>query len=54
MISFVVGLMVGSAFGVCLMGALWARDREERVRELIALTTVPQAVPSMGKRRFVS
>lgn len=41
MISFVIGLMIGSAFGVCLMGALWAREREERLREFIAVTTLP-------------
>jgi hypothetical protein len=48
MITFVIGMMVGSAFGVCLMGALWAREREERVRELIAVTPHPMR-PSGGR-----
>ena len=30
MIAFVAGLVLGSAFGVCLMGALWAMEREQR------------------------
>jgi hypothetical protein len=41
MISFVIGLMIGSAFGVCLMGALWAREREERLRTLLSVTPLP-------------
>ena len=42
MISFVIGLMVGAAFGVCLMGALWAREREERLRTLLSVTPLPR------------
>jgi hypothetical protein len=42
MISFVIGLMIGSAFGVCLMGALWAREREERLEAPVPVTTLPR------------
>ena len=51
MISFVIGLMIGSVFGACLMGALWAREREERLRELLAVTTLPLSSTSRSASR---
>ena len=48
MISFVIGLMIGSTFGVCVMGALWAREREERLAEPVTITTLPLHASARG------
>jgi len=46
MIAFAAGLVLGSTFGVCLMGALWARQREEQALQS-SLPTPVESLPLM-------
>jgi len=35
MIAFAAGIFLGSTFGVCVMGALWARERDEQTPVIV-------------------
>ena len=40
MIAFAAGIFLGSTFGVCVMGALWARERDEQTPVILQDDTV--------------